>query len=137
MKYSSFLLLMFLCFHNHARVNASSSPVIRNRSPLPYPYYPMRRPPQPPPPPLQLKPTYLQPRYSPYPENLPFPQWQRNLITPYPRPNVIQRRHITAPTSFNQLDEWQKQKAMRDVQDTIQEVERLLAQDPQLPRLTR
>lgn len=41
------------------------------------------------------------------------------------------------PRDINDLDINQAQKAMVDVQQTIAEVQRLLARDPTLPRLTR
>lgn len=37
----------------------------------------------------------------------------------------------------NEIEPHQAQKALKDVESTIQEVQRLLALDPTLPRLTR
>uniref|UniRef100_A0A182P5S1 Uncharacterized protein n=1 Tax=Anopheles epiroticus TaxID=199890 RepID=A0A182P5S1_9DIPT len=70
----------------------------------------------------------------PYPR--PIPQNLRRL----PRRNdfVAYNLHrIIRPRDVNDLDVDQARKAMHDVHETIAEVQRLLALDPSLPRLTR
>uniref|UniRef100_A0A182Q8W7 Uncharacterized protein n=1 Tax=Anopheles farauti TaxID=69004 RepID=A0A182Q8W7_9DIPT len=70
----------------------------------------------------------------PYPR--PLPQNLRRL----PRRNdfVAYNLHrIIRPRDVNDLDVDQARKAMHDVHETIAEVQRLLALDPSLPRLTR
>ncbi|XP_050081720.1 mucin-5AC [Anopheles aquasalis] len=71
---------------------------------------------------------------SPYPR--PFPQTLRRL----PRRNdyIAYNLHRTIrPRDVNELGVNQARKAMHDVHETIAEVQRLLALDPSLPRLTR
>ncbi|ETN58012.1 hypothetical protein AND_010404 [Anopheles darlingi] len=71
---------------------------------------------------------------SPYPR--PFPQTLRRL----PRRNdyIAYNLHRTIrPRDVNELGANQARKAMHDVHETIAEVQRLLALDPSLPRLTR
>lgn len=46
-------------------------------------------------------------------------------------------RHHRFEPDPNELDPHQTQKALKDVRSTISEVQRLLATDPNLPRLTR
>lgn len=60
-----------------------------------------------------------------------YPRRDPSYLTPYNIHKTFKARDV------NDLDANQARKAMVDVQQTIAEVQRLLAQDPSLPRLTR
>ncbi|XP_029722703.2 uncharacterized protein DDB_G0284459 [Aedes albopictus] len=70
----------------------------------------------------------------------PMPQQQMRFRPRYPRRDNLAAYNIHKTfkaRDVNGLDVNQAQKAMVDVQQTIAEVQRLLAKDPTLPRLTR
>jgi hypothetical protein len=56
-------------------------------------------------------------------------------IQQYPRAYNLHQEFT--PQTINDLSDDMKQRAMLDVKQTISEVQRLLQQDPALPRLTK
>lgn len=67
----------------------------------------------------------------------PLPQSESQAQTEYDINLAYNLHRDFSPRDINDLDRSNANKAMRDVQATINEVQKLLALDPSLPRLTR